>query len=285
MIAKSIVESGAMPTLVISLMLALLSVPPLTDAQRAQLATAADRSAVLDEGALYSLVAHVMEWPADDEAGAVVPDYQALLTAPDKHRGDLFLIEGRFARSRRFGLARPGPWGEALTEWVLLVREDPQEVAVVYFVDPEGKMDADPPRVGRPIRAAARFYKLWGDRDAEGNPATYLTFVGRSATRVGSDSSASGGADGSSSLSRALWIGPLVVVALAGYILLRYTLRPRIDRAVSSRLHGKAPETARDGVRMAAEADDLRNLPASDLPSDPAEAMEELARRREDTQA
>lgn len=154
----------------------LLAVPPLSPAQRDTLDTAADDSPRLDDAALYPLLENVLNWDTGDESGARVPDYDALLSHPGEARGDLCLIEGRFTgRARRYGLVRSGPWGGALTEWVLLVREQPQEVAVVYFVDPQGKLEA--PATGADVRVVGRFYKVWADRDQLGNPARYLTFV------------------------------------------------------------------------------------------------------------
>ena len=119
--------------------------PPLTDAQRAQLATATDRSLQLDEGALYALLANTLEWTPGDESGAMIPDYDAIAAAPQDARGQVYLLEGEFAgRTRPYHLARSGAWGRSLTEWVIRVRQgatpEQDQVAVVYFVDPQGVM-------------------------------------------------------------------------------------------------------------------------------------------------
>jgi hypothetical protein len=177
-------------------------ITPLSSADAAQLATASDDSPLLDEAALYALLRNVAQWPApgitttaptpidpsataqppaavsaDEPASAPPPDFSALLSHPADARGQLFLIQGRFARARRLPLSRPGPWGDALTEWVLLLRRDPDEVAVVYFVDPDAKLTA--PALATEVQTLARFYKVWADTDLHGHPARYLTFVAR----------------------------------------------------------------------------------------------------------
>lgn len=243
--------------------LAALALPPLTGDQRTQLDTARDRSPVLDEGALYPLLENVLAWGSNDESDTPPADYDALLAHPATHRGDAVIIEGRFARSRRFGLARPGPWGEALTEWVILVREKPQEVAVVYFVDPGATMPTPP--VGTPVRTVARFYKLWGDRDMRGEPATYLTFVGRFAQVVKDEAPAA------NPISRIWLLIPAVILLLIGLVFVKYLLRSRHTRIDRRRRDDAA---ARHG-----DADRLHDLPPPSLPRDPAEALEELERR------
>jgi hypothetical protein len=155
-----------------------MAVPPLSDAQRSRLNTPIDDVGELEDASLYPLLENMLSWEAGDETGARVPDYDALLSQPSVGRGELFLIKGRFAgRARRYELRHTGPWGEALTEWVLLVRDEPEEVAVVYFVDPEGELQA--PAVGARVRVVGRLYKVWADTDQAGEPARYMTFVAR----------------------------------------------------------------------------------------------------------
>lgn len=251
------------------ILITLAGVPPLTDAQSAQLSTAADDSARLDEGALYPLLQNVLTWEPGDksggEAGARVPDYDALLADPASMRGELFLIEGRFAgRARRFKLMRSGAWGEALTEWVLLVRDDPQEVAVVYFVDPDGSMKA--PRSGTRVQVVGRFYKVWADTDQHGKPARYLTFVARSASLTTAETP-----------SPVFIILPTLAVILAlavVFILLRRAGRVAQRRARS--IHHK-PEL-HDDAMLSGSADTSVGEP---LPDDPAEALRQMAKRRD----
>ncbi len=238
----------------IVILIALMGVPPLTDAQRAQLDTAVDDSARLDEAALYPLLDSALTWESEDEAGARVPDYDALLADPVTGRGGLFLIEGRFAgRSRRYGLVRSGEWGDALTEWVLVVRDDPQEVAVVYFVDPQDRLAA--PLTGSHVRVVGRFYKVWADRDQAGNPARYLTFVARSPSVAAADPA-----------GQAIWLLPMmgVILALAVvYVFVRRIARPS-PGAVPPARHGSGP------------GDDAM------LSQDPAEALRQLAEQHRD---
>ena len=235
-----------------ALALIFLAVPPLSDAQRETLATAIDDGLQLDEAALYPLLENALLWDGLDESGARVPDYDALLSRPAEARGDLFLIEGRFAgRTRRFGLVRSGVWGEALTEWVLVLREDPEEVAVVYFVDSGGTLEA--PAIGAGVRVVGRFYKVWADRDQDGNPARYLTFVARSPKVLGNPVPEAG----PSMLPMLLLVAVLGVV----YILVRRMGKP--DR------HG--PHTRRS-----------RHRPPDDvILSDPAEALQRMAERHD----
>ncbi|MEZ6189775.1 MAG: hypothetical protein R3C45_00610 [Phycisphaerales bacterium] len=235
-----------------AMVLIFLAVPPLSDAQQEMLATAIDDGPQLDGAALYPLVENALQWDSHDESDARVPDYDVLLSRPAEARGGLFLIEGQFAgRARRFGLVRSGAWGEALTEWVLLVRDDPEEVAVVYFVDPDGTLEA--PAIGAGVRAVGRFYKVWADRDRDGTPARYLTFIARSPKVLGTPAPEAGG----SMLPMLLLVAVLGVV----YVLIRRIGKP--DR------HGPRTRSTR------------HRAPDDVILSDPAEALERLAERRD----
>ena len=228
------------------------AVPPLTEAQRGTLLTAIDDGPRLDGAALYPLLENALGWDSQDESGARVPDYDALLAQPAEARGDLCLIEGRFAgRARRYGLARSGAWGEALTEWVLLVRDDPEEVAVVYFVDPDGTLEA--PDTGAQVRVVGRFYKVWADRDQDSNPTRYLTFVARSPNVLGTHAPAPG----------LPMLPMLLLIAVLGvaYLLIR-RMGKHTDGGRTSR---QLKPRTRDDVIL----------------SDPAEALERLAERHD----
>jgi len=245
------------------ILITLLGVTPLSHDQSAQLSTAADDSARLDEGALYPLLQNAMTWEPGDEAGAQVPDYAGLLADPAIGRGELFLVEGRFAgRARRYGLVRSGAWGRELTEWVLLVSDDPEQVAVVYFVDPQASMKA--PSTGMRVRVVGRFYKVWADTDQLGAPARYLTFVARSAS-VGGVKTADKG--------YFAWLLLVVVMLLTGgYIALR-----RMGR--SPRPTHRRPTM--DDAAMLSHSEDL--LSDQPLPDNPAEALRRMAEQREKT--
>lgn len=238
------------------------AIPPLTDAQQQQLASAQD-GVHPDEGALYALLQNVMTWGAGDGSQAALPNYDALLAEPAAHRGEVFEVEGEFAgRSRRFWLSRRGPWGAALTEWVVRVRREPEQVAVVLLIDPDDSLPS--PRLGQRVRIAARFYKVWGDRDLEGRPTAFLTFVARSAQVEPSRRSDAG-------------VTPTGAV-LAGVLMLAVVwllLRARRWWAL-----GDAGRARRDVEATRAAARSPAPL-HNDLPADPAQALEELMRRRQ----
>jgi len=234
----------------------LLVVPPLTEAQRELAQQTTDRAG-FDEAGLYALLSNVMTWEAGDEAGARVPDYAALYADPAAHRGEVFLLEGDYAgRSRRVGLANPGDYGEQVTEWVLVTDRARDAVAVVFFVDPDGALRE--PRLGHGVRAAARFYKVWSDRDAHGTPTDYLLFVAKSPTPA----RAAGGAAGSGQTSPAVLLALVLAAALGVFVLRRRIVKPIAPRRVAS---------SRAAADVAAELE-------SHLPVDPAEALDELRR-------
>ncbi len=245
------------------ILIAIAAVPPLTEDQQAQLAIN-DDSEQLEGPTLFPLIENVMTWDAQgkDEADAHIPDYDALLSAPAINRGELFLIEGKFAgRARRYGLVQSGQWGDALTEWVLLVQDDPQQVAVVYFVDPSGELA--PPHTGSHVRVLARFYKLWHDTDQDGNPTRYLTFIARSPSPA------------TPTPAKPMFLllpmvgGVLVLVVV--YIYVRRLSRSQNDDHPP---HSHTPKPPHDVMLS-----DSANQP---LPQDPAEALRQLADQHRD---
>lgn len=238
----------------------LLAVPPLTEAQRDLSEQTTDRAG-FDEAGLYALLPNVQTWRAGDETGAAVPDYAALLADPAAHRGDVFLLEGAFAgRSRRVGLSNPGDYGDEVTEWVIVTDPARDQVAVIFFVDPAGELQA--PAKGQAVRTAARFYKVWSDLDANGKPTDYLLFVAHQPTLV-----AAASAKGASSSAQAMLPALLLVILLAAGLLVvvrKSLVKPIAPRRLS---HDDAEETA-------------EQLEAH-LPVDPADALDELSRRHE----
>lgn len=268
---------NAMAYLLASILLTLgAAVAPLAELERAQLETATDRTGRLDEGALYPLLRDVLTWAADVRAGALLPDYDALLAEPATYRGQAFFIEGDFAgRPRRFGLARSGPWGDALTEWVLKVGPHEDDVAVVYFVDPDATLAK--PRLGQRVQVVGRFYKVWADRDMNNQPAEYLTFIARWP-------SFPGGPDATApSTGRGQVLFLLVLLAGVVWFMVRrlrkMSLKPR---PLGGRLHRAGDEDAHTREHHIADADEpaqADDQPA--LPKDPADALDALARKRE----
>jgi len=243
------------------------AIPPLDETQQRIIATAEDGSERLDEAAWYPLLRNATRWDAGDEAGARIPDYDALLNQPSAFRGEVFLIEGRFAgRPRALPLARPGPWGETVTEWVIQTDEENDEVAVVYLVNQPLDGDVRQPRVGQRVRVAARFYKVWDQRDLNNRPQQFLTFVGH-ALSFEPTSGIYGGTGASEYWPVALG---LLVALSAAFFFGRRVLTMGKPRPLPSRV-----------VREPYEEDEQQALDDEDpaLPDDPDAALAELERR------
>lgn len=235
------------------LWLILQAVIPLTEMQRAQIDSATDFTARFDEGALYPLLKNALQWQGTDEAGAIIPDYAAICQSPQEHRGKLFLIEGLFAgRSLPVKLSRAGPWDDQLQQWVVVVDSEKDEVAVVYLVSPPPV-----PRAGVPVRMAARFYKVWADKDRHGQPTNYLTFVGRQAVVKGSRGATGPGWGGQP------LIGALVLLA-GGWYFLRRTMRAKLS----------PHQQRRRELKRSSQIDiDETDTAVTALSQDPAEAL------------
>jgi len=251
----------------------LAAVPPLDDTQQQIIASAQDDSLRLDEAAWYPLLRNAAQWQAGDEAGARIPDYDALLDTPADLRGELFLIEGRFAgRPRAIVLARPGPWGERVTEWVIQTDPENDEVAVVYLVDQPIGEGVKQPMAGQQVRVAARFYKVWSQRDLNNQPQRFLTFVGHSLTYEGL-----GPAPPITNNAWQLALGLLVMIGAALFFGRRMLSlgkpRPLPSRVLRER---DLDDAVNAGQRDSEESDD-----EPDLPDDPDAALAELEKRAE----
>ncbi|MEM6459038.1 MAG: hypothetical protein AAF710_06565 [Planctomycetota bacterium] len=232
----------------------------LTAAERVQLATADDRRPP-DEPALYPLLRDAVRSAAVLPPQGRDPDFAAIMDDPAAFRGERLEVRGQYAgRSRRVTLRRTGAWGEAVTEWGVVVGAgSPGEaVAVVYLVDPDGGLAT--PRPGQRVVVAARFFKLWRDRDASGAARTYPVFVG-SAEHVVIEARGVGARGPASGYAVLL----AAVVAMLGVV---FWLRRRVRRAASDR-----PVRRLGGV----VSDDEE----SSLPGDPAEALAALQREAE----
>ena len=246
------------------------TLPPLSETQRIQLETA-DDTRPPDEPAWYGLLEHVAAWDPERLAALLAPDsercplpppLELLHQNPTDHRGQVFLIEGRFAgRQRRQPVLRAGPWGRALTEWGVVVdpptRSGAQRVAIVYLTDPDGRQAV--PRRNQRVRLLGRFYKLWADTDGHGNPQTYPVFVGQSAVLLEPNAT-----------DRTRMLGQLVFAAVAvlvaGLVVLRWWARRRAPRRL------RPSERLRAGRRTQPPDPAV----ATDLPDDPAEALAAL---------
>ena len=268
------------------------AIPPLDAGQRTQLETASE-AAGPDEAGLYALLANVAKWEIGrdkgtegrrDEggegglpAGVARPDWGALLAEPGAFRGDLFLVEGRYAgRQRRVELVRPGVWGGAVTEWGVVVdgtsgggeASGGEVVAVVYFVDPMGEMVPPAGGEGARVRTVGRFYKVWTDRDAAGAERRYPVFVARSAEVV--QGGAGGGLPGGSGAATAVFAAVLVLAA----VLFMVKRMGRQRRGVASRRPGLSHRAERDDPQHDEVEDESEDV--QPLPADPAEALERL---------
>jgi len=241
---------------------------PLTAPQRVQLDSATDFDTRIDQGALYPLLKNALQWQDGIEAGATIPDYSAILKAPELHRGELFLIEGLFAGVPRGGtldmarLTRAGPWDDKLQQWVVVVDQGKDEVAVVYLTNPP-----DIPRAGAKLRLLARFYKVLADKDRNGRATNYLTFVGKSALVKG------GLQPKGSRKTITPLLGALLLLAGVWYMLRR---KFRAKPLLQQRRH-KVGLGADDGMHQD-ESDRV------DLPKDPAEALNTMRQLHQESE-
>ncbi len=237
-------------------------VADLGDADRRQLATARDFSPLLDEAAFYPLLHDAMGWGRGEEGGAVVPDFAAIAGSPSRHRGRVYLLEGtlrRIQRPARF--SRSGAWETRWRQWIVQFGRRPSEVAVVYLVVPP-----DGAQLQARVRLPARFYKIWRDTDQLDGQTDYPVFVGHSAQVVPADSRDWSGAVG---------VLALLAVVLAVYLGLR-------RKAASLRPGATPPSTCSLPDRRGDEPLGEQGTGPS-LPTDPADALSELERRRRQT--
>ncbi|MCC6680796.1 MAG: hypothetical protein IT445_07825 [Phycisphaeraceae bacterium] len=246
-------------TIAAALILLLLpgAVPPLSDAQRAQLDDAVDRGYV-DEPALYPLLENALTWPADDEVGAVVPDYKTIYQQPATERGKLFLIEGVLLRTRRLELTQRGDWGDAVTE-LALKAPGQDEAVVVLLADPQNRWSIN--ARSQSVRVAARFYKIWSDTDQHGQATNYLLFIAHQPKIAAIDNPAAAPRNG-------------IFITLAILTLLLF---------LWSYFRGKARHGAvrtRTSGRSSQETAELLQE-SEHLPADPADALAEMDNRHQ----
>lgn len=248
---------------------AFAAVPPLTDAQRQQLQTTQDYTPSWDEGALYPLLENVWQWERQDEAGAMIPDWESIKASPAEHRGRLFVIEGQLAGPPEkvpFKLARPGPWDDKLQRWGILYRINPDEVAVIYLLDPPAP--GSTPRAASHVRILSRFYKMWRFKDRQGKPTDYPVFIARTVTttRHARDSGLTGAMTGNQ-VQRLLLVFTCIL-GVAFVVLFRKGRKLSLEpRPLPGQLRRKAEQQTRtqtpddiDTIRAATPEDALRNM-------------------------
>ena len=256
--------------------------PPLDQMQQRQLEAANDGT-TYDEGAIVPLLRNAMQW---DEplraAGTTVPDYQAIETKPDQHRGQLFTIEGDFLRRRRVPVSRSGPWGNKVTEWAIRVSDKPDpRYVIVFFADPNNNLPH--PQMNTPVKTVARFYKIYGAPNKKRSRLIKTpAFVGRAATVTGS-----GNSSYSVGMTDVLAMLVAIVVLAFGYITWRVRqTRPAGQGAPGFSLFKKKPiEPKRLRHHVEDEVDEAEETELDEgppLPSQSDEALAELSRRHAD---
>lgn len=266
-----------------------LAAAPLTDAEREQLATAADGSRQIDEGALYPLLRNVAGWePGAPRQAWVDPDYASMFDEPAAHRGELVQVEGMFyGRPHRLELQRSGTWGEHVTMWMLVLDRETERFAVVFLVDPEGRWHEHAPRVGQPVQVTGRFYKLWSIEDERGTLTDYVTFVGRDPRVLAGRAPIGGGGLGPEAGQMALLLG-LALAALLFVLWRSRTLslgpRPLSRQQLRRADQGPAHVEPRHD-HHAHQSGKVPDEPNAELPDDPVAALDELSRRRSEGQA
>ncbi|MCC7204191.1 MAG: hypothetical protein IT441_03865 [Phycisphaeraceae bacterium] len=220
-----------------------------------QLGSAVDRSARLDEAAIYPLLRRAVAAPAVEAPPEA--DVAALMANPGNHRGELCRISGRLAAMPRpvGEMAQPGPWDGKLTQWVLMsVGEDVP--VIVYVAGDTAWGDLWP---GRRVSFAGWFYKIWSTPDLEGRTRDYLAFVAPAASmNVPVEPKSRGGS----------WLAlPALAVLIVGVLALRRY----------------AGSWAR-GSKRTPPPPDASTLTGYDhgLPAEPAAALAELERRRQE---
>lgn len=230
-----------------------------------------DFTADFDAGPLYPLLENAWDWRSGDFAGAVVPDYAAILADPASYRGRLFLIEGQFngvppgrSSPRVTGLTRRGPWAEKLARWDIVVNADEKQAVLLYLVAAPATPDS-----GAEVRSIGRFYKVWRTTDTVGGESDFLLFIGR-----GAETAASMTADNTDSTYAVVMLAIVLLLIVAFYVLRNRISRDRttapVTAAAQRLLHDRQTRRA-----------DNRNHDAANLPEDPVAALDELSRRHE----
>ena len=237
------------------MVLSFSAIPPLSDSQLERLSHASD-GADHREDAFLALVENVRQWRIDSPADSppVATDWSAFVNEPAPLRGKLFHFQGML--EQRTALAPPY---ENVQEW--FVRNEHGTPLVVYVTGVDWNLEI-PPRAT--ISIIARFFKRMDFVARDGKQRSYAAFVGTSprilpATQQ-SDSSAA-------ARSRVWMIAAPVAALLMFFIFLRLALGRRGSRYSV----GHRPRITDD----AAMADHPEFLP-----SDPADALAELKRRR-----
>lgn len=270
-----------MKWLILNLILIALptAVPPLSETQRIALEDTDDLSSTIDAAGLYALLENARTWPADAgelEPGQRLIDFSALRASPDEARGEVWVLEGALESVANAALYTPErlltrPSWKDLAVWhirgpndeiYLVCLTDPPAVAIESKVGEHGIPAADTP----PVRVVGRFYKLIAVANQDDQPMRYAVFVGKTARFLNMPARQASGTGSTNPL-----VGPgvlLVVLLVAAYVLIRVTLKRRA-KPVRRRRHESEEE------------DDEPVEYRTDLPSDPAAALDALEHEHE----
>lgn len=265
------IATSALPTL--ALLAFFAAIPPLNDSQQTRLETADDGARTVDEAAFYALLENAEQWPQDVAAGAIVPDFQAIRDDPAAHRGQLFLIEGRtIALLPEHDWSRSG-WGSVRGLAIRIDSDDDPPVAddiiIVHLIDPPDEVSP-----GQPIRLVARFHKVVRyERLRNEGRAPYLNFVGRGVLSLGRPQSSGNGV---------VLTVLLLVFAFLGIVFLIWRVRAfkRDAQKPTRTAVYMAEKRQRRAVEQPPEDID-QAIEESNLPDDPADALDAMNRRRE----
>jgi hypothetical protein len=230
-----------------TLALAAAGLPPLTPAQVTRLETARDRASEYREEAFYALLENARLWtdaPGDAPLRLKV-DVEAILSQPQRLRGELFGLRGAISQQMRL----PPPHQD-VHEWFL--RDGDGRPLIVYVL--LAPADARGLRDGSEVAVVARFYKSMVFEARDQVTRVYPAFVG--ALPRHTRAAAAGPSVGFLAM-------PLAALGAAFLLLLLYTRRQR-----------------RRGPRSGAAGPPVERFEAGgELPDDPAEALAELRRR------
>lgn len=238
------------------------SLPPLDAGTLAALAAASDGPDRRDE-AWHRLLEEVRSWPSGSaelrealDAAPIVrrPAWGEWLLDPDPHRGTLVRLRGRLDQETLFEwpAVRGGEPSPRLAEWFIRLdaapgEEQPPPTVQCWVVDPPLP---EAGRVPRQVEVAGRFLRVTEERSRDGVSRRWHTFVGVAVA-----------AEPRPASSGAAWVVAALVVAMLPLLL---WLR-RLSRA------------GRSGVAARLDPGEDSPMPArSDLPEDPAEALEVL---------
>lgn len=255
---------------------------PLSDTQKLQVESANDKSPLIEESAFYALLENATDW-SDKQAGAVVPDYDAIRRNPEAWRGGRCLIEGTLYKVLRPELMREG-WGRVQG---VVIRVDhsratpiADDFVIVYLTEPppwlwRHEKEGVPRNHGSSVRVVARFFKVQPDqteKPVEGQPRwkRYLAFVGRSMAET---------QPAPTHQDPGFWrVAPAAagVAILAALVLLAFRLRASGSSSGRIQEHIQQRRIMRRGQNPDEDPPDVAAEDES-LPPDPSQAMRALA--------